>query len=172
MALEVPWRRADAVVAKDRRQAEMETEHVAWTKERFEREATALRGAECLYRERPLFMHARVIDTEADGRGFWFALESLPSAGFAVTPGEVFTFGLGWDYLPDTLELINCPYVSLSAYFEHQLIRDTVDFAASLAQLPGPPWTFEIMFGRYLEIGRFMDRRDRALLEALRDSRS
>jgi hypothetical protein len=144
---------------------------MAWTKERFDREGAAIAGSECLYRERPLFVHARVIETVSHEQGLGFVLESLLTTGFAVSPGQRFTIGFGWKYLPVRLELINCAYISLSLYFEQELIQDAVSFAASLGQLPEPPWSSETMFRRYAEIARFMDRRDRARLEALRDSR-
>jgi hypothetical protein len=110
--------------ASEQRQDAAEAERMAWTRERFKKEGVAIAGAECLYREPPLFVHARVIETVSHEQGLEFVLESLPTAGFAVSPGQRFTIGFGWEYLPVTLELIGCGYISLSIYFDQDLIPD------------------------------------------------
>lgn len=129
---------------------------MAWTKERFEREAGVISGAECLYRERPIFVHARVTAVSAKEDRLFVVFEPLPSPGFAPALAEHLLASTSWDGLRDDLSMISAPYADFFAYFCPELVRATVAFAASLEPLPEALTDQETVLARYLEIGRFV----------------
>lgn len=131
---------------------------MAWTKERFEKEVGALNGAECLYRERPIFAHVRVVEATARDNHLILVFDVLPSPGFSAFPGKT-RMGITahWEGVSEDLETIAAPYAGFYIYLNEKQVREIVTHAATLAPLVEPPLDQKTAMERYFQIARFLD---------------